>query len=249
MRGGDALRRSRKRRRVAESSGEGVGRLAVDRVQRRQLRPIRQRIERERQTTLGDALEFHAELSIREAPLGQVHVANADLVRAEVGGEPRPRSRPGYAWRRERRKVGHGAAVVPQVLHSAEEAAGVENHIGRTALTQVVGAKLVDVPDQLDVPVLHRLTGPHAVLPGKYPHGNADILQLVVDVVARIIDRIDDVEYAEQIRSAPHHLLAAELQEQLLLVEDLRLQIRDGNRLEFLKIRRVHVQALEVDVL
>ena len=206
-----------------EVEGDQVGKRAGragERVHRRdaaakagKLRAVGEEVDREAQGVLGHAFELEPELGVVERPAGQVHVADADLVGAERRGQARrPVDRAGA------REVGDRASVVPQVLHAAEEASRVEDHIGRAALPEVVGAELVEVPHDLEVAVLEAFARAHPVLELRDPHRDAYVLHLVVDVVARIVDRVDHVEDAEQVGAAPDHLLLADLEEQALAV-------------------------------
>jgi hypothetical protein len=109
-------------------------------------------------------------------------------------------------------EVGHRAAVVPEVLHAAEEVASTEDLVRRAALAEIVGAELVEVPDELDVGVVEGFRRTHPIFGGENPHRDADVLQLVIDVIARVVDRVDHVEHAEQVGTAPDHLLLAQLE-------------------------------------
>ena len=171
-------------------------------AQRRQLRAIGQRVEAEAEVAV-NAFQLDAELGVGKAPRWHVRLADTDLPGTKVSSQP-------ASLRVSEGEIGHRATVLPEVVHAAEEARRIEDRVGRTALTEVVRAELVEVPDERQVEIIEHLTGAHPPVGLGDPHWDADVLKLVVDVVAREVDRVDHIEHTEQVGASPYHLLLAE---------------------------------------
>lgn len=77
-------------------------------------------------------------------------------------------------------------------------------------MADVVRAEAVEVPDEGDVQVVEDVASAHAVVGFDDPHRDADVFQLVVNIIAREVDRVDDVQHPEQVGAAPDDLLLAQ---------------------------------------
>ena len=56
---------------------------------------------------------------------------------------------------------------------------------------------------------IEHLGWPHAVVGPEYPHGNPDVFQLVVDIVAGVIHRVDHIQHPKKVGTSPDDLLLA----------------------------------------
>ena len=93
-----------------------------------------------------------------------------------------------------------------------------------------MGTELVEVPHHLEVQVVkgkafEHFRRAHTVVRFQDPHGNPDIFQLVVDVVAGIVHRVDHIQDPEQIGAAPDDLLFTQTGAEYVATVEVKIEI------------------------